>query len=99
MLAFGTAGELFSNLLSHMCSKIREAINRATDEHIRSTTQFFRNQDDLSKHQDVHVEDDEAPFTGNPNLGVVSWLNVPIYNMDFGWEKRLICFLVSRDLA
>ncbi|CAI9259182.1 unnamed protein product [Lactuca saligna] len=55
-----------------------------------SVIDFLKNQEDLSKFQDLQrSEDGEGPFYGNPNLGVVSWLTLPMYGVDFGWGKEL----------
>ncbi|KAJ8747338.1 hypothetical protein K2173_013161 [Erythroxylum novogranatense] len=81
VVATSSSGELMSNPLGYASSKIREAIERATSEYVDSAIDFLKSQLDLSTFQD--------PFHGNPNLGVVSWVTLPIYGLDFGWGKEV----------
>ncbi|KAK7291875.1 hypothetical protein RIF29_07375 [Crotalaria pallida] len=88
--ASSLAGDLMSKPLGYASSKIREAIEKVTDEYVRSGIEFLKNQEDLTRFQDLHaIGSDKGPFYGNPNLGVVSWLTLPIYGLDFGWGKEV----------
>jgi shikimate O-hydroxycinnamoyltransferase len=50
----------------------------------------LKNQPNLTRFQDIHaLGGTEGPFYGNPNIGVVSWLTLPIYGLDFGWGKEI----------
>ena len=45
---------------------------------------------DLSPFQDFHApKSKEGPFYGNPNIGIISWLTLPIYGLDFGWGNEI----------
>ncbi|KAI3790589.1 hypothetical protein L2E82_03746 [Cichorium intybus] len=89
VIATGTSGELLSETLGYVSTKIRDAIEKVNDEYVNSVIDFLKNQEDLSKFQDLQrFGDDEGPFYGNPNLGVVSWLTLPMYGVDFGWGKE-----------
>ncbi|GAB2221707.1 hypothetical protein Droror1_Dr00012892 [Drosera rotundifolia] len=40
--------------------------------------------------QDLHAP--ESPLSASyryPNVGVISWLSLPIYGLDFGWGKEI----------
>ncbi|KAH7544692.1 hypothetical protein FEM48_Zijuj01G0012700 [Ziziphus jujuba var. spinosa] len=90
VIAMSTAGELVSKPLSFAASKIREAIEKVTDEYMWSAIDYLKNQPDLTRFQDLHaLGSDQGPFYGNPNLGVVSWLTLPMYGLDFGWGKEI----------
>ncbi|KAK7305045.1 hypothetical protein VNO77_42944 [Canavalia gladiata] len=85
-------GEIISNPLSYASQKIREAIDLLTDEYLRSQQDFIRGQENLDRIRASyirHEEDRNAPFDGNPNLGVVSWLSLPWQKADFGWGKPM----------
>ncbi|XP_027920823.1 spermidine hydroxycinnamoyl transferase-like [Vigna unguiculata] len=85
------AGDLVSEPLGYTASRIREAIERVSDEYVRSGIEFLKNQKNLRRfHQDLHEEGREKePFPGNPNLSVVSWFRLPINGINFGWGKEV----------
>ncbi|CAK9170680.1 unnamed protein product [Ilex paraguariensis] len=88
--ATGYSGELILKPLSYAASKIREAIEKVTHEYVHSAIDFLKQQKDLSQFQDLHaIRSNQGPFYGNPNLGVISWLTLPMYGMDFGWGKEI----------
>ncbi|XP_020225697.1 spermidine hydroxycinnamoyl transferase [Cajanus cajan] len=90
VVATSLAGDLVSKPLGYAASRIREAIERVNDEYVRSGIEFLKRQDDLSRFQDLYaIGSEKGPFYGNPNLGVVSWLSLPIYGLDFGWGKEV----------
>ncbi|KAK7329762.1 hypothetical protein VNO77_23941 [Canavalia gladiata] len=99
VVATSVAGDLVSKSLGYAASRIREAIEKVTDEYVRSGIEFLKKQEDLTKYQDIHhaVGCDNGPFYGNPNLGVVSWLTLPIYGIDFGWGKEVYMGPGSHD--
>ena len=90
VIATSSSGELVSNSLGYAASRIREAINKVTNEYIWSTLEYLKNQKDLTMFQDLPLAGtNEELFYGNPNLGVVSWLRLPLYGLDFGWGKEV----------
>ncbi|RDX76205.1 Spermidine hydroxycinnamoyl transferase, partial [Mucuna pruriens] len=90
VVASSLAGDLISKPLGYASSRIREAIERVNDEYVRSGIEFLKKQEDLSRFQDLYaIGSEKGPFYGNPNLGVVSWLTLPIYGVDFGWGKEV----------
>ncbi|KAJ9147051.1 hypothetical protein P3X46_029256 [Hevea brasiliensis] len=99
VIAVSNSGELVSKPLGFASSKIRDAIQNVTSEYINSAIDFCKNQQDLTKFQDIYALQgtDEGPFYGNPNLLLVSWLTLPIYGLDFGWGKEIYMGLGSVD--
>ncbi|XP_021815849.1 spermidine hydroxycinnamoyl transferase-like [Prunus avium] len=90
VIATSLAGDLVSKPLGYASSRIKEAIEKVTNDYVLSAIDHFRNQPDLTRFQDLHaLGSDQGPFYGNPNLGVVSWLTLPIYGLDFGWGKEI----------
>lgn len=83
-------GELISNELGFAAGKISKAIKNVTNEYVMIGIEYLKNQEDLKKFQDLHaLGSTEGPFYGNPNLGLVSWLTLPLYGLDFGWGKEI----------
>ncbi|KFK40283.1 hypothetical protein AALP_AA3G354800 [Arabis alpina] len=90
VVAASTSGELISNELGFAAEKISKAIKNVTNEYVMIGIEYLKNQDDLKKFQDLHaLGSTEGPFYGNPNLGLVSWLTLPMYGLDFGWGKEV----------
>ncbi|KAI4379831.1 hypothetical protein MLD38_006077 [Melastoma candidum] len=90
VVATSRSGELLSNPLGYAASRIRGAIEKVTDGYVRSAMEFLRQQPSLKRFQDLHsMGSDDGPFYGNPNLGVVSWMTLPIYGVDFGWGREV----------
>ncbi|KAL8539200.1 hypothetical protein ACS0TY_000991 [Phlomoides rotata] len=88
--AVSQSGELVKRPLSFACNKIREAINTVTSEYVHSAIDYLKNLKDLSYLQDIHaMKSNEGPFYGNPNIGVISWIGLPLYGVDFGWGKEM----------
>ncbi|KAJ1390497.1 Transferase [Sesbania bispinosa] len=86
------SGDIVSKPLSYGAQKIREAIEVLTDEYLRSAFDFIGSQKNVgwlrpSLNNEGIVE---APFLGNPNLNIWSWIsNMPMYGPDFGWGKPI----------
>ncbi|KAL9325952.1 hypothetical protein ACSQ67_006597 [Phaseolus vulgaris] len=70
-----------------------------TDNNEEKKKETRMNQEDLRRfHQDLHPEGREKePFYGNPNLSVVSWLRLPLYDTDFGWGKGVYTSPATHD--
>ncbi|XP_059463237.1 hydroxycinnamoyl-CoA:piscidic acid hydroxycinnamoyltransferase-like [Corylus avellana] len=81
--------DLLSKPLSYAAGKLREAIERVTDEYITSALDFIMSQKDVSPlRKNFHIRGyTEAPFLGNPNINITSLINLPMYSVDFGWGK------------
>ncbi|KAK9055301.1 hypothetical protein SSX86_026383 [Deinandra increscens subsp. villosa] len=91
VIATGFAGEIVSEPLGFVSSKIRDVINKVDDEYVNSVIDFLKNQEDLSQFRELipTANGDEGRFYGNPNVGVISWLTLPMYGADFGWGKEV----------
>lgn len=88
--ATSTSGELLSKPLSYASSKIREAIDKATDEYLRSSMRFVKNLQDISQYRNFHSPGcTQGAFHGNPNMSINSWTRLPMYGADFGWGKEI----------
>ena len=61
--------------------------------------EYLKNHEDLKEFQDIHtLGSTEGPFYGNPNLGLVSWLTLPMYGLDFGWGQEVYMGPGTNDL-
>ncbi|KAK9671295.1 hypothetical protein RND81_12G019800 [Saponaria officinalis] len=90
VVATTKAGDLTTRPLGYACGKIREALDKVNDEYVWANIDFFMTQPDLTPFQDLHAKKgNNGPFYGNPNIGVISWLTLPIYGLDFGWGKEV----------
>ncbi|XP_058734812.1 spermidine hydroxycinnamoyl transferase-like [Vicia villosa] len=91
VMATSLAGDLISKPLGYASSRIREAIEKVDDEYVRMVSECIKKQDDLTKFQNLDevVSGNIVPFYKNPNLGVISWLTLPLHGLDFGWGKAV----------
>ncbi|KAI5659302.1 hypothetical protein M9H77_28095 [Catharanthus roseus] len=90
VIASSYSGELLSESLGYAARKIREAKGKVTNEYVHSAIDFLENKKDISEFQDLYaLKNDKGSFYGNPNLGVISWLRLPLYDLDFGWGKEV----------
>ncbi|CAA3002553.1 spermidine hydroxycinnamoyl transferase [Olea europaea subsp. europaea] len=91
VVATGLSGELVTNQLNYAARKVREAIDRVTSEYVHSTIDFLKNQKEFSRYQDIHaIRNNLGPFYGNPNIGVISWIALPMHDLNFGWGKEIL---------
>ena len=61
-----------------------------TDEYIRSAIDFIASQRDMNLPRIAYQtpdSDEGSHVLGNPNLNIVSWMNMPIDGADFGFGK------------
>ncbi|KAL8502091.1 hypothetical protein ACS0TY_021273 [Phlomoides rotata] len=72
-------GELASKPLRFAVGKVHEAIARLDDEYLRSAL------DHLELLGDVSAFARGTHTTKCPNLGIISWVRLPVYDADFGW--------------
>ncbi|KAJ7961520.1 spermidine hydroxycinnamoyl transferase-like [Quillaja saponaria] len=84
-------GDIVSNPLSYSAQSIREGIEMLTQENLRSQLDFIAGQEDVSwLRGSFHTLGCmEAPFTGNPDMLIGVWTNIPMYEADFGWGGPL----------
>uniref|UniRef100_A0A7N2MTN4 Uncharacterized protein n=1 Tax=Quercus lobata TaxID=97700 RepID=A0A7N2MTN4_QUELO len=99
VFATSRAVDLMSKPLSYASSRVREAIKKVNDEFVNSGIDFLKIQRDLTQFQDILSEGStQGPFQGNPNFGVVSWLSLPMYGLDFGWGKEIYMGQGTHDI-
>ncbi|KAJ7971910.1 Shikimate O-hydroxycinnamoyl transferase [Quillaja saponaria] len=70
--------------LSYTVSKISEAIGKMKEEYVRSALDYIANQKDMNL-----LRTSFHSSTENPNLFVVSWMNFPNNDTDFGWGNPI----------
>ncbi|KAI3514013.1 hypothetical protein L1887_12329 [Cichorium endivia] len=89
-IAIGCSGEIISKPLGYVSGKLREVIEKVDDGYVHSVLDFLKSQQDLSQFRELQpTSNSDEHFYGNPNLGVISWLTLPIYGADFGWGKEI----------
>nr|KYP33676.1 Anthranilate N-benzoyltransferase protein 2 [Cajanus cajan] len=98
-------GEIMGKPLSYAAEKVREAIEMLSNEYIRSQQEMVLGQEELDCIKAFFMGQGErslAPFQGNPNIHVTSWMSMPVYEADFGWGKPIyfgLAYVVSHDRA
>ncbi|KAL8138198.1 hypothetical protein V2J09_004199 [Rumex salicifolius] len=87
--AKGHAGDLLAMPIGFSCERIREAIESVTEEYIWYDIEFMKRLDDFSICQELRaLRSTQEPYV-NPNPGVISWLSMPLYGLDFGWGSEI----------
>ncbi|KAJ0030104.1 hypothetical protein Pint_14407 [Pistacia integerrima] len=77
-------GDIQSNPLIYTVEIIHEALKQVKDEYLRSTLAYLKQHD-----RDQTTLKQRAPTSNFPNLKIVSWLRMPVYDTDFGWGKPI----------
>ncbi|TYI81030.1 hypothetical protein E1A91_D05G126400v1 [Gossypium mustelinum] len=77
------AGDLLSKPTWYAASRIHDALVRMDDEYLRSALDYLELQPDLS----ALVRG--AHTFRCPNLGITSWVRLPIHDADFGWGRPI----------
>ncbi|CAN7110306.1 shikimate O-hydroxycinnamoyltransferase [Brassica rapa] len=75
------AGDLLSKPTSYVAGLIHDVLARMDDEYLRSALDYLEMQPDLS----ALIRG--AQTYNCPNLGITSWVRLPIYDADFGWGR------------
>ncbi|KAK3427820.1 shikimate O-hydroxycinnamoyltransferase [Eucalyptus grandis] len=77
------AGDLISKPVSYAAQKIHESLARTNDDYLRSALDYLELQPDLSAlARGAHT-------FRCPNLGITSWVRLPIHDTDFGWGRPI----------
>ncbi|KAG6421461.1 hypothetical protein SASPL_118014 [Salvia splendens] len=77
------AGDLESKPLCFGASKIHNALAQMDDHYLRSDLDYLEIQHDLTQLV-------RGPHTYRcPNLGITSWVRLPVHDADFGWGSHL----------
>jgi shikimate O-hydroxycinnamoyltransferase len=77
------AGDLISKPVNYAASIIHEVLVRMDDEYMRSALDYLELQPDFT----ALIR--EAHMFRCPNINIVSWARLPIYDADFGWGKPI----------
>ncbi|KAK9922940.1 hypothetical protein M0R45_031377 [Rubus argutus] len=77
------AGDLQSKPTWYAASKIHDALVRMDNDYLRSALDYLELQPDLS----ALVRG--AHTFRCPNLGITSWVRLPIHDADFGWGRPI----------
>ncbi|KAI3444046.1 hypothetical protein Pfo_000711 [Paulownia fortunei] len=75
--ASDNSGSLLSNSIGMASGRIREAVEKVTDDTVRAYLDYLKELPDV------------ADFYGNPNLAIISWTALPLYGADFGWGNEI----------
>ncbi|KAJ8750918.1 hypothetical protein K2173_016099 [Erythroxylum novogranatense] len=74
-------GEVLSEPFVQTVDRIHKAIKKMDDKYLRSTLNFLDMTDDLTTVM-------HGPQTCScPNLNIVSWMNLPLHGVNFGWGQ------------
>ncbi|XP_071705127.1 shikimate O-hydroxycinnamoyltransferase-like [Rutidosis leptorrhynchoides] len=79
------AGEIKANPIWYAASIIHDALVKMNDDYLKSTIDYLEVQHDI---KDV-VASLVQSFTAGSNLGINSWVNLPSYEVDFGWGRPI----------
>ncbi|XP_062183478.1 putrescine hydroxycinnamoyltransferase 1-like [Phragmites australis] len=82
LFAAGAARDIASEALESVAGRIRGAIGRMDDELVRSAIDYY----ELAE-MDSRTPKGILPET---ELRMVSWLGMPVYDVDFGWGKPCV---------
>lgn len=77
------AGDLIAKPTWYAAGRIHDAVVRMDDDYLRSALDYLELQPDLS----VLVRG--AHTFKCPNLGITSWVRLPIHDADFGWGRPI----------
>ncbi|XP_010500344.1 PREDICTED: shikimate O-hydroxycinnamoyltransferase-like [Camelina sativa] len=77
------AGDLLSKPTWYAAGKIHDVIVRMDDNYLRSALDYLEMQPDLSALVRC------ASTYKCPNLGITSWVRLPMYDADFGWGRPI----------
>ncbi|XP_027931626.1 spermidine hydroxycinnamoyl transferase-like [Vigna unguiculata] len=98
-------GEIVSKPLSYGAQKVREAIEKLSNEYIRSQLRIVLGEEQLDCIRGLFLGQGErmnVPFAGNPNLQITSWMSMAVYEADFGWGKPVffgLAYVSAQDRA
>ncbi|KAL6012187.1 hypothetical protein ACLOJK_002665 [Asimina triloba] len=77
------AGDLMNNPPTAAAGHIHNALARMDDEYLRSALDYLELQPDLTKLvRGAHT-------FRCPNIGITSWVRLPIHDADFGWGRPI----------
>ncbi|KAI9121667.1 hypothetical protein K1719_008700 [Acacia pycnantha] len=78
-----TFDAVMSKPLGYAVGEIRRALEKLTDDYVRSALDYVGSQKDVRLLRNTST----GKSKGNPNLTLVSWMNFSVQDSDFGWGK------------
>ncbi|KAJ4958896.1 hypothetical protein NE237_026007 [Protea cynaroides] len=72
------SGDLINNPLTYAMGKVHDALTRMDDEYLRSAIDYL----ELNPDPTVHS-------TKSPNISILSWVQLKMYDVDFGWGRPI----------
>ncbi|XP_057767796.1 spermidine hydroxycinnamoyl transferase-like [Salvia miltiorrhiza] len=84
------SGSLLSNPISAASRKIREAVEKVTDDAVRGYMDYLKKLPDVGRFRSLDSEGrPKRGLLGNPNVVIISWAALPLLGTDFGWGKEM----------
>ncbi|XP_022722334.1 shikimate O-hydroxycinnamoyltransferase-like [Durio zibethinus] len=81
--AIARAGDLLSEPFTNTVKRIHELLKQVNDEYLRSAIDY------IEKVPDLNTLVRGSHTFRCPNLSVISWMWLPIYDADFGWGRPI----------
>ncbi|KAL8488623.1 hypothetical protein ACS0TY_024784 [Phlomoides rotata] len=84
------SGNLLTNSIGTACKKIRESVEKVTDDTVRGYLDFLKELPDVGRFRSLDNNGrPKGDFYGNPNLAIISWTGLPLFGADFGWGNEI----------
>ncbi|KAL0404239.1 UNVERIFIED_CONTAM: Spermidine hydroxycinnamoyl transferase [Sesamum radiatum] len=84
------SGNLLTNSMGMASRKIREAVEKVTDDTVRAYLDYLKGLPDVGRFRSLDNNGrPKGDFYGNPNLAIISWTALPLYGTDFGWGNEI----------
>ncbi|KAK6156637.1 hypothetical protein DH2020_010885 [Rehmannia glutinosa] len=84
------SGNLLSNSIGMVASKIREATEKVTDDTVRAYLDYVKGLPDVGVYRSLDNNGrPKGGYFGNPNVAIISWTTLSLYGADFGWGKEI----------
>ncbi|KAL0340235.1 UNVERIFIED_CONTAM: Spermidine hydroxycinnamoyl transferase [Sesamum radiatum] len=84
------SGNLLTNSIGMASRKIREAVEKVTDDTVRAYLDYLKGLPDVGRFRSLDNNGrPKGDFYGNPNLAIISWTALPLYGTDFGWGNEI----------
>ncbi|KAL8161678.1 hypothetical protein V2J09_013167 [Rumex salicifolius] len=85
LTATSESEDLVSNPVGYACSRIRQTIDKVTDEFVWKYVDYQKSLEDLGAWRGMMTL--EGQFV-NPDVMMISWMNLSINGLDFGWGNE-----------
>ncbi|XP_051150468.1 spermidine hydroxycinnamoyl transferase-like [Andrographis paniculata] len=88
--ATDTSGSLLSNSIGAAARRIREEVEKVTDDTVRAYLEYLKELPDVGRFRSLDNNGrPKGDFYGNPNLAIISWTGLPLFGTDFGWGNEI----------